>query len=126
VLCGDAFPAVVLTSVERLLEERGGDKLTTDAFKLPHHGSHANISTELLERVDTGRFLFSSNGSHTRHPHPESVARVLVTTAPEASLLFNYRTPFNEVWDAEELKGDFHYGTVYPAEGATGLTVDLK
>jgi hypothetical protein len=126
VLCGDAFPAVVLASVERLLEERGGDKLTTDAFKLPHHGSHANISTELLERVETGRFLFSSNGSHTRHPHPESVARVLVTTAPEASLLFNYRTPFNEVWDAEELKGDFHYGTVYPAEGATGLTVDLK
>jgi hypothetical protein len=125
VLCGDAFPGVVLTSVQRLLEERGADKLTTDAFKLPHHGSHANISKELLERIDTRRFLFSSNGAHTRHPHPESVARVLVTTAPNASLLFNYRTHFNEAWDAAELKGDFHYEAVYPAEGATGLTVDL-
>jgi hypothetical protein len=125
-LCGDAFPAVVLTSVQRLLEERGGDKLTTDAFKLPHHGSHANISRELLERVEAGRFLFSSNGAHTRHPHPESVARVLVTKTSEASLLFNYRTHFNEVWDAEELRGNFDYEAVYPAEGSTGLTVDLK
>jgi hypothetical protein len=125
VLCGDAFPAVVLTSVQRLLEERRTDRLATDAFKLPHHGSHANISKELLERIDTRRFLFSSNGSHTRHPHPESVARVLVTTAPEASLFFNYRTHFNEAWDAQVLKDDFHYKAVYPAEGASGLTVDL-
>src|SRR6266496_3387739 len=125
VLCGDAFPGAVLTSVQRLLEERGTDKLTTDAFKLPHHGSHANISKELLERIDTRRFLFSSNGSRTRHPHPESVARVLVTTAPDASLLFNYRTHFNEAWDAAELKGDFHYEAVYPAAGATGLAIDL-
>jgi hypothetical protein len=51
---------------------------------------------------------------------------VLVTTAPEASLLFNYRTHFNEVWDAEALKRDFHYDAVYPAEGATGLAVNLK
>jgi len=125
VLCGDAFPGVVLTSVHRLLEERGAEQLTTDAFKLPHHGSHANISKELLEKIDTQRFLFSSNGSHTRHPHPESVARVLVTTKPDASLLFNYRTHFNEAWDTEELKAAFHYETVYPAEGATGLAVDL-
>jgi hypothetical protein len=99
VLCGDAFPAVVLTSLQRLLADRGGEKLTTDAFKLPHHGSHADVSKELLERIDTRRFLFSSNGSRTRHPHRESIARVLVTTAPETSLCFNYRTHFNEVWD---------------------------
>lgn len=124
-LCGDAFPAVVLLSVQRLLQERGTEKFATDAFKLPHHGSHANISKELLEKIDTRRFLLSSNGSHTRHPHPEAVARVLVTTAPEASLLFNYRTHFNEVWDAEELKSDFHYEAVYPAGGVTGLMVEL-
>jgi len=125
VLCGDAFPAVVQTSVQRLLEERNAERLTTDAFKLPHHGSHANISKELLEKIDTRHFLFSSNGSHTRHPHLEAVARVLVTTAPGSSLLFNYRTSFNEAWDAGELKGELHYETLYPAEGATGLTVDL-
>lgn len=125
VLCGDAFPTVVLTSVERLLEERGTHRLATDAFKLPHHGSHANISKELLETIDTRHFLFSSNGSHTRHPHPESVARALVTTAAGSSLFFNYRTHFNEAWDEEKLKDDFHYEAVYPDQGTLGLTVDL-
>jgi hypothetical protein len=125
ILCGDAFPAVVLTSVQRLVQERGTDRLATDAFKLPHHGSHANISKELLERIDTRRFLFSSNGAHTRHPHPESVARALVTKTAESSLFFNYRTHFNEAWDEQELKNDFQYEASYPGQGAVGLTVDL-
>jgi len=124
-LCGDAFPAVVLTSVQRLLDERGADRLETDAFKLPHHGSHANISTDLLAKVDTPLFLFSSNGSRTRHPHPESVARVLVTAETEPSLLFNYKTRFNEAWDAEELRDEFRYDALYPASGTAGLGVTL-
>ena len=32
---------------------------------------------------------------------------------------------FNEGWDAQELKNDFHYEAVYPGQGAAGLAVDL-
>ncbi len=125
VLCGDAFPAVVLSSLERLLEERGSDKLKTDAFKLPHHGSHANISTDLLAKLDCPRYLFSSNGAHTRHPHPESVARVLVTRQDAPALLFNYETRYNKVWSTQELQDQHHYEAVFPTPGAAGLAVSL-
>jgi len=125
VLCGDAFPPVVQASIGRLLAERAADRLTVDAFKLPHHGSHANVSLDLLATLDCPRYLFSSNGAHTRHPHPEAVARVLVADWGERSLLFNYATSFNEPWAEQELRDQHHYETRYPPDGEVGLVVDL-
>ena len=124
-LCGDAFPSVVEAAVDRLLVARDVDRLELNAFKLPHHGSAFNNSKTLLAKLACPLFLFSTNGAHTKHPHPESVARVLVTAEPGASLLFNYRTGFNEVWDEQELRDEFHYTPTYPAQGTKGLTVDL-
>jgi hypothetical protein len=125
VLCGDAFPAVVQASIVRLLAERGADRLEVDAFKLPHHGSHANISLDLLRTLDCPGYLFSTSGAHTRHPHPESVARVLTADEGSRKLLFNYSTRFNEVWAKQELRDHHHYDATYPEAGVTGLAVDL-
>lgn len=124
-LCGDAFPSVVLAGVERLLEERGDDRLRLDAFKLPHHGSHANVSRDLLAKLDCRRYLFSSNGSRTKHPHAEAVARTLVEAGPGATLFFNYSTRFSDPWGEGELRAERRYEAVYPAAGATGITVDI-
>jgi hypothetical protein len=125
VLCGDAFPAVVQASLARLRSERAVDRLAVDAFKLPHHGSHANVSLDLLADLDCPRYLFSTNGAHTRHPHPEAVARVLVADEGERTLMFNYTTSYNEVWGKEELRTANHYAATYPADGQTGLLVTL-
>lgn len=124
-LAADAFPAVVLAQVERLLAERNGaDRLALDAFKLPHHGSKANIHLPLLQRVACDRFLFSSNGSKTRHPNEEAVARVLAThDKPE--LLFNYRTRFNEAWGRADVVERYGHTAVFPSDGQTGLLVEL-
>jgi hypothetical protein len=124
-LCGDAFPAVVSASVDRLRAERGGDRVAVGAFKLPHHGSHANVSKDLIAKLDCPRYLFSSNGAHTRHPHPEAVARVLVADAGERTLFFNYRTGFNEVWANEQLQAQHHYATAFPPQGGVGIAVDI-
>jgi beta-lactamase superfamily II metal-dependent hydrolase len=125
VLCGDAFPRVVQRSVQRLLEQRGEERLAVDAFKLPHHGSHSNISLELLETLSCPQYLFSSNGSHTHHPHPEAVARVLVADSDERSLQFNYRTRYNEIWGDDSLRDQRHYEATFPSDGALGLRVSL-
>ena len=111
-LCADAFPSSVLRGVQRLLEERGGDRLAVSALKLPHHGSRRNIALKLLEAVDTREFLFSSNGNRTRHPDREAVAQVLhAFDGPR--LWFNYKTGFNEVWDRADVKKSFDYRTEY-------------
>ena len=125
-LTGDAFPSVVLEGVNRLLAERAaGPRLAVDAFKVPHHGSRANLSPALAAALDCDRHLFSSNGTNTKHPHPESVARTIVGAGQDSTLYFNYSTQFTEPWADDELEVQHGYEAVYPDEGETGLTLEL-
>lgn len=113
-LCGDAFPTVVRRGVERLLRERGKTQLALSGFKLPHHGSRFNVDLPLLELLDCRDFLYSSNGSKTKHPHLESVAQAIHSAGRPVQLWFNYKTQFNDVWDRAAVKSRYghaaHYG----------------
>ena len=124
-LSADAYPSVVQESIERLLPA-GEDRLPVGAVKLPHHGSRANVSSELLARLDSRSFLVSSNGSRTRHPHPESVARAISSAGPGAELAFNYTTEYTEIWSDDTLRSEFSFETFYPPEGSSGLAVDVE
>jgi hypothetical protein len=124
-LTGDAFPSVVLEGVNRSLAESGDARLALDAFKTPHHGSRANLSTALLTALECKRHLFSSNGSKTTHPHPESVGRTIAAAGPGSTLFFNYSTRFNEVWADADLRNENDYETVYPDAGGSGVSVTL-
>ncbi len=121
-LCADAFPEIVRGSVERLLEP-GQDRLALDAFKLPHHGSRANINLDLLRRVSAPLHLISSDGTATRHPNPEAIARTIVTQ-DNPRLRFNYRTKFTEVWEPRGV-GGFAWEAEFPPVGSKGLTVKI-
>jgi hypothetical protein len=122
---GDAFPSVVLAGIERLLAETSEDRLALDAFKTPHHGSRANVSSPMLQKLDCRRHLFSSNGSKTRHPHPEGVARTIAAAGPGSTLFFNYATTFNEPWADGELEGEHEYDAVFPEQGGSGVSITL-
>jgi hypothetical protein len=119
-LCADGFPEVIRESVERLV---GADRLQLDAFKLPHHGSRANLNLELLRRVNAPLHLISSDGTATRHPNPEAIARTIVTQ-DHPRLRFNYRTKFTEIWEPHG-SGGFAWEAEFPVPGTTGLTVTL-
>jgi hypothetical protein len=121
-LTGDGFPTDVFEALPRL---GGEERLALDAFKVPHHGSRFNLSTALLGALDCKLHLFSSNGSRTKHPHPEAIARVLKTGGEaEQTLVFNYRSTHNEIWDDDELRGEFGYRTVF-AEDSEAVAVTL-
>jgi hypothetical protein len=125
-LTGDAFPSVVLEGVNRLLAEReDGPRLAVDAFKVPHHGSRANLSPALVAALECERHLFSSNGTSTKHPHPEAVARTIAGTGQGSTLYFNYSTRFTEPWADDDVEAQHGYDAVYPDEGETGLTLAL-
>jgi hypothetical protein len=94
------------------------------AFKLPHHGSNANIDLPLLKLVEAREYLFSSNGKQTEHPHLESVARVLLNEK-RPRLWFNYLTKFNEVWTRPDVVARFGYEEKHPGEGDEGIAVDI-
>ena len=124
-LSGDGFPDVIEPNVMRLLQQRGRSKLELDAFKLPHHGSLHNVSNDLLSALSCSRYLFSSNGNIFGHPDREAVARVIVNGGREPTLLFNYRTSLNDVWDDRDLMAEFDYHVEYPSGGQEGLALDL-
>lgn len=122
-LAADAHPGVLRAAIKRL---NGSKKLALDACKLPHHGSKANVSRALLESLDCKRYVFSTNGSHFKHPDRQAVARVIKWGGPAPELMFNYRTKYNEVWDGTPLRERHGYTTVFPQAGAQSVTLEWR
>jgi beta-lactamase superfamily II metal-dependent hydrolase len=123
-LAGDAHPDVFQEGLQRLCKDRRVERIAVDALKVPHHGSRFNVSTGALDLVETDRYLFSTNGTQTEHPHLEGVARTIVR-GPDSTLCFNYRSAFTTPWDDRRLRRKHDYETVYPEPGSHGLTVEL-
>jgi beta-lactamase superfamily II metal-dependent hydrolase len=114
-LGADCHPDRLLTSLEALSPN---GPLPLDAFKLPHHGSSANISREILERVRCSKYLVSTNGSYFQHPTREAVARVLKWGGPSKELHFNYKSDFTTVWASKALRAKWGYEAFFPASEA--------
>lgn len=121
---GDAHAPQLEASVQRLLQERGLERLQIDALKMAHHGSARNNSHELLELLDCRRYLLSSNGSRHHHPDPEALARVLTVYDEGVEFHFNYESEESQLWADEELQARHRFKAFYPQDGA-GLKVTL-
>lgn len=122
-MLGDAYPSVIASSL-RIISPN--ERFKADVVKLAHHGSRNNTDRALASLLSAPTWIFSSNGaSNTKHPHQESVARVLHDGKGAKTLVFNYRTGFNDVWDDEDLMEEFGYEAVY-GDGESPVTVTLK
>jgi hypothetical protein len=120
----DAHAPVLRQSINRLLAESGAPRLRLDAFKIPHHGSKNNLSTDLLDVIDCPRYLISTNGNIFYHPDGEAIARI-IAHGGDPLLCFNYRSEENAVWDDADLQEQYGYQTRYGDETLGGLIVDL-
>jgi hypothetical protein len=123
-LTGDAHPDVLIDGIDRLV---GKDRtMQVDLFKVPHHGSKANVTVELVKRVQADMYVFSTDGSgNQRHPDDEAVARVIRYGGDAPQLIFNYKTSRNRDWDRDSLRRRYGYTTRYPDDGTDGITIDL-
>jgi hypothetical protein len=126
-LTGDAFADRLLASFKRLPGFR--DVLTVDAFKLPHHGSQANLSEELVRAVRCSRYLISTDGSIFGHPDKEAITRILHHGGKTVQLCFNYDVPTTRQWhvSTQPLKhmSVENYQPLFPASAEGGLVVEL-
>lgn len=119
-LCGDAF-------AEDLVEVFGvlgaGGTVELDVFKLPHHGSKKNVTTDLVRAVRCPYWMFSTDGNRFRHPDPTAIVRILTATVlPTPTLGFNVPSTFNGWWDDDDWRRDFRYTSDYGTV-ADGLTL---
>lgn len=121
-LTGDAWAPDVVDAL-RLLGEPF--PVALDVVKLPHHGSEANLSTELADAISCPRWVFSTNGSRFYHPDAAAVARVLRgDRQPRPELWFNVPSRFNAWWTDPDWQSRFDYTTVTGSEH-DGATIPL-
>ncbi len=125
ILAGDAFGNVLGAGLARLAEARGQQTLPVDAFKLPHHGSRANVLTALAAVAPARHYLVSSNGDTFRHPDDAALARA-VLASPDTTLWFNYRNERTERWADPAVQDRYRFSARYPGgDSEAGVVLDL-
>jgi len=125
-LAADAHAPVLIESIGKLLKERNlQGPLKIDAFKVSHHASQKNVSSELIQLLDCPKYLISTNGSHFCHPDRQAVARIIKHGGTNPAIYFNYKSPFNSVWERQDLREKYKYSAFYPESELTGISVSL-
>jgi beta-lactamase superfamily II metal-dependent hydrolase len=127
-LAADAHPDVLSEGIKRVPGFDG--KLSIDVFKLPHHGSDANVTNDLLGLVECDRYLVSTKGHAGHHlPGRAAMSRVIVhgrsPEKPAPHLVFNYHTDLTKVWGDQELQEQHDYTAEYPKEATGGILVEV-
>jgi beta-lactamase superfamily II metal-dependent hydrolase len=127
IFAADAFAPVLEASIDRLLHERGIERLALDALKVSHHGSQKNTSVELLKKLKCSRYLISTSGSTHHHPDDEALSRIIINASKRErpTFYFNYRSDENEIWESRKMKERYEYRAVYPSGDDPGLVVVL-
>ncbi len=127
VLGADAYGGVLAAALQGVARARGDETLSVDAFKLPHHGSEANVVAALLRAAPARHYLVSTNGDVFHHPDDAAVARVVLGAPAGPTLWFNYRTPRTERWADPRLVASHGHHVAFPDPGRAdaGAVIDL-
>ena len=128
-LAADAHAPVLVDSITALLKKRNLPRLKLDLFKVSHHGSQNNVSSELVSLLDCPRYLVSTNGDHFYHPDRQAMARILKYGGERKEVYFNYACRFNEVWGSPELepvRQQWNVTMHYPEPDSSGISVTLR
>jgi hypothetical protein len=120
----DAHPDVVVASLRRLCAERGVEKIAVDAVKVAHHGSQKNTNDELVQLIDSPRWLISTNGDKFKHPNKACIARILKHGKPR-ELCFNYASKFTKPWLTREAQHAHGYEARVRADDELSLRIPL-
>ncbi len=123
-LGADAHPTVLIPALKALAAHRGvALPLQVDVFKLPHHGSQANVTTALMQAVQARHYIVSTNGAIFGHPNDAAIARVIVSGGTHRALWFNYRSEHTAQWGSAALQQAQGYVAQLPAADAQTVVV---
>lgn len=85
---GDSHPSEIVTGLKNLGYNKC-NKLKVELFKISYHASRKNTSTELLNSIETGNYVISTNGDLQNHSDNATIARIVMSN-PNAKIYFNY------------------------------------
>jgi len=98
----DCFHQTILDSIKRL----GIDSLDVDLVKISHHGSQNNTNDDLLQSINTNKYVVSTDGLHHKHPNKLTFAKIIKNNL-NAEIYLNYFNLKDEVFQKQDFK-DFN------------------
>lgn len=106
-LLGDSHADIIEESL-REMGYNSKNKLVLDCVKISHHGSKKNISSKLIEILDTATYIICTDGKKENLPNKESFARILCNPErnkkKKINFIFNYNTKeLKSLFTLEEL-----------------------
>jgi hypothetical protein len=124
-LAADAFSPVLGNALTSLANARDGRPIEVDVFKLPHHCSKKNVTTNLVEVAPARDYVVSTNGERFSHPDDIALARVLTAGSRKRTLWFNYRNAWTERWSDKALQDKYGFAARYPETPKGGVRIEL-
>lgn len=120
---GDSHPSVITASLRQLYAKKEFP-IYFDAIKVSHHGSALNTSPELLELIDSEKYLISTNGKTFGHPDAQTIARIVTRKAEfQRTLYFNYPLEIANQINDQKLKEKYNYQCVVSDGAAIKITL---
>ncbi len=118
---GDSHAGLIIHSLN---EYQNKGVIIFDLIKVSHHGSFGNISLELLNKIDSERYLISTNGQRHGHPDKETIAHIITRKADfHRKLYFNYITANSEYFDRVDWNEKYNYSIHYLDQQPYTLTI---
>jgi beta-lactamase superfamily II metal-dependent hydrolase len=108
----DAHPDDLGRALRRY--QPGPGRIYFDAVKVPHHGAARNCTSQLIDLIESPRWLISTTGARHKHPDPEAICRIILTPIDGKQLVFNWRGEYNEIWSDRAIQKAYNYVAVYP------------
>ncbi len=92
-LTGDITPKRFESIILKLYEDNDNNILQFDFIKLPHHGSHRNITKEIISKINCSKYVICTDGNNHSLPDKKALLKVVMYQPIEKhriSFLFNY------------------------------------
>jgi beta-lactamase superfamily II metal-dependent hydrolase len=125
-LAADVHPTILVPALHALAAHRKlALPIQVDVFKLSHHGSRANVTTDVLEALQAQHYVVSTNGAVFGHPDDEAIARVILKGGSKRRIWFNYRNDHTSKWGAADLQSRYGYVSTFPENGGGSVEIAL-
>jgi beta-lactamase superfamily II metal-dependent hydrolase len=119
----DAHPSVIIQNLKEYYKEEEFP-IKFDLIKIAHHGSKNNTSPELLNYIDSEKYIFSTNGLIHNHPDKETIARIISReTKFTRTLYFNYQLDTINDFKNDSLKDKYNYKII---EGSHDKPIEIN
>lgn len=111
-LTGDVTPKRLESIILKLYEENDKKLIPFDFIKLPHHGSHRNITKDIISKISCNKYVICTDGNNHFLPDKKALLKVIKyqpINGNRISFLFNYSETLEKlrITDIEKRKYNF-------------------